>query len=220
MPEAPTVSVCVPSIPSSNHTEVVEALTQQDFVDEYELFVVNDSGVNRAEARNVALRLARSEIVAFIDDDCIPDSKWLSSIVAAFREHNGRLGCLEGAVTGGINYTGTRKYVGCNLSVDRDAAREIGGFDSEYSGWREDTEFGWRMERYDGVDCAFASDVQVTHPTRPRAGYIHEHETRLKSKYPNRYSEVMNGSIMDIGYRWLQRHELLEPINRLRYREK
>lgn len=37
-----------------------------------------------AAARNTGWRVATGEIIAFTDDDCIPDSGWLSAGVAAF----------------------------------------------------------------------------------------------------------------------------------------
>ena len=37
-------------------------------------------------ARNAALSAARGEIVVFIDDDCVADTQWLSSLVATFED--------------------------------------------------------------------------------------------------------------------------------------
>lgn len=41
-----------------------------------------------SHARNTAVRVARADIVAFTDDDVIPEPDWLSALVDAFRAHD------------------------------------------------------------------------------------------------------------------------------------
>src|ERR1039458_2914076 len=53
------------------------------------------AGVSRA--RNAALRLARGEVLAFLDDDCEADPDWLTTIVGAF-DADSRLGLVGGAL--------------------------------------------------------------------------------------------------------------------------
>ena len=45
-------------------------------------------------ARNRALREARNEIVAFNDDDAVPEPEWLESLLSNFRDH--RVACVTG----------------------------------------------------------------------------------------------------------------------------
>ncbi len=47
-------------------------------------------------ARNAGAHAARGEIVAFIDDDCIPHPRWLASIVCGFRDPE--VGCCTGPI--------------------------------------------------------------------------------------------------------------------------
>jgi GT2 family glycosyltransferase len=51
-------------------------------------------GLNRA--RNRGLAATRTEIVAFTDDDCEPDPRWLDALAAAFDDH--RVGAATGLV--------------------------------------------------------------------------------------------------------------------------
>jgi GT2 family glycosyltransferase len=51
-------------------------------------------GLNRA--RNRGLASTRTEIVAFTDDDCEPDPRWLDALAAAFDDH--RVGAATGLV--------------------------------------------------------------------------------------------------------------------------
>lgn len=188
---SPEVSVVIGSIPSYDHTVVVDALRTQETAFPYEVIVVNDGDTDRSEARNIGFDAAAADIVALTDDDCQPPADWLQRIHDAFDRHPD-LVCLEGAVYGGARYNGTRHYVGCNLAVDREAALAVGGFDSDFAGWREDTEFGWRMERdADGV-CLFDAEVRMCHPTVPRSPLDPGRERMLKRAYPERYASVLN----------------------------
>ena len=49
-----------------------------------------------SEGRNIGVRYARGEIVAFLDDDAIADREFISSIVKAFRDY--RIAALRGKV--------------------------------------------------------------------------------------------------------------------------
>lgn len=188
---SPEVTVVIGSIPLYDHSGVVKALRAQRTGFPYEVVIVNNEDVDRSEARNIGFEAAKSDIVALTDDDCRPPADWLENIHAAFDRHPDLI-CLEGAVYGGARYRGTRHYVGCNLAVDRESALSIGGFDSDYAGWREDTEFGWRMERdADGI-CLFDPKVRMCHPTVPRSPIDSGRERMLKRTYPDRYESILN----------------------------
>ncbi|WP_126663207.1 glycosyltransferase family 2 protein [Haloterrigena salifodinae] len=214
----PDISVVIPTVPSSDHTRIIKKLSTQDFDWEYEIIVVNDSTVNACEARNIGLMTANAEIVAFTDDDCSPIDNWLSTIYEKF--HKEDLICLEGQVTGSLNYTGSRGYLTSNLAVERSEALSVGGFRSKYSGWREDTEFGWRMERDGDGSCMYSDELIVEHPTRPRAEYNHEKEKLLRKEYPHRYNAVMNKSITNRLFRIVQRTGLFEKYKRIAYNDR
>lgn len=187
--ENPVISVVVPTIPANSHAEVTRCLRQQTF-DRFEVILVNDDCLDICEARNEGIRIARGSVVALTDDDCRPPSDWLERIQQKFAA-NPELVCLEGAVSGGRTYDGTRKYVGCNLSFDRETALAVGGFRSEYAGWRDDTEFGWRMERDGQGRCEFDKTVRMNHPPRPRAVIQPRLERLLRAEYPAQYAEVV-----------------------------
>lgn len=213
----PALSVVIPTIPAYDHASTVSQLRQQNFEDEYEVILVNDSELDRSAARNVGLRTAKADVVGLTDDDCLPPPTWLSRIDHAFRD-DPELVCLEGAVYGGSRYDGIRHYVGCNLAVRKKPALEVGGFRSEYAAWREDTEFGWRMERDAPGHCTYDGGMRMCHPTIPRTRFDRGNERKLKAEYPKRYATILDASMTRRLYRRARAAGLTEPIHRLRNR--
>jgi GT2 family glycosyltransferase len=187
--DSPVVSVVIPTLPQTDQTTTVESLTKQTIADPYELIVVSSDTLDRSEARNKGLDAAQANVVAFTDDDTVPPCDWVESVSQAFASTS-ELICVEGPVSGGISYRGTRFYLSCNLAVDRDAARAVGGFDSTFAGWREDTEFGWRMERDGNGDCRYDPTMEMAHPSFGRSSFDPDCERRLRARYPERYRAV------------------------------
>ncbi|UCD50999.1 MAG: glycosyltransferase family 2 protein [Phycisphaerales bacterium] len=108
-----------------------------------------------SHARNRAIAEARGEIICFMDDDALVDSRWLAEHVRAYRDHpqavavGGRVvlqwpdgwtrpqwlsadldGYLSGVDLGldGHVMRYPRYPFGCNMSVRRDIAEQIEGF--------------------------------------------------------------------------------------------
>lgn len=209
----PVISVVIPSIPEYDHTTTLAYLDDQTLDDPYEVLIVNDASLDRSAARNEGLRKASAEVIALTDDDTKPPAGWLAAIHREFCR-NPDLVCLEGPVYGGCRNFGPRHYVGCNLAVRREAALSVGGFRSEFSEWREDVEFGWRMEaEADGV-CRYSEDVRMCHPTAPRTAFKPDFERQLREEYPERYEEIMNPSPFRRAYRWARAVGVTQPIHR------
>lgn len=211
----PDVSVVIPTIPASDHEAVVEALRAQT-ADAFEVLVVNDDALDICEARNAGIDAAEADIVALTDDDTEPPADWVETIIDTFEERP-ELVCIEGPVVGGLSYDGTRRYVGCNVAFRREAALEVGGYDSEYAGWRDDTEFGWRMEKHG--PCAYVESLVMNHPPRPRSTIDRELEAKLQAEYPERYEEVLvPDTLLGRLNDWLWRHGVWDAVDRIRHR--
>lgn len=190
---SPDLSVVIATIPETEHEDVVAKLKDQSFSGEWEIVVVVDDEPTdrRCEARNIGLREAEADIVAHTDDDVVPPHDWLENVYAAFEDD---VICVEGRVEGGLQYTGTGLYVGCNLAVRRDEALRVGGWDEEYAGWRDDTEFGWRLEERGEGRCRYCDDMVMRHPPEPRTVFRADQERKLRETYPDRYRERILGS--------------------------
>jgi glycosyltransferase involved in cell wall biosynthesis len=75
---------------SANFSPVVDAATKID------LKIITQNQAGPASARNRGAAEARGQLLAFTDDDCVPDANWLSAIAA---RAVGRPGCLIGGQT-------------------------------------------------------------------------------------------------------------------------
>lgn len=121
-----------------------------------------------AAARNMGLFAAATPIVAFTDSDCIPEPRWLESLIEPIETNRadvtgGLVGfdsaeqwvgrCLNFVMTTGLGAAGARDpraMLGMkfhprtgNMAVKLDVARRVGGFPNERYG--EDVEFGRRL---------------------------------------------------------------------------
>ncbi|WP_433625899.1 glycosyltransferase family 2 protein [Halomicrococcus sp. NG-SE-24] len=208
----PDVSVVIPTVPANDHDAVVDAL-REGTVEEFEVLVVDDADLDICEARNAGIEAATADIVALTDDDCRPPPEWLARVRDALA---GDAVCVEGRVEGGRTYRGTGLYVGCNLAVDRETALAAGGFRSAYAGWRDDTEFGWRME--DRGRCRYDHGMVMVHPDSPRASIDDEKEARLRREYPRRYEErIVPDTALGRVNDWLWRRGFWDAVDRVRY---
>ncbi|GEM_PF-1797773 len=119
--------------------------------------VVQGSGKSRAEDCNIGIREAKGEILAFTDDDCVVDDRWLEYIVVAFEDP--RVGISGGPdltyvekttpvglAAGHIHYfyrllatnAGADAVIGCNSAYRKQAVLEARGFEGGLVG-AEDT---------------------------------------------------------------------------------
>jgi GT2 family glycosyltransferase len=130
-----------------------------------------------AAARNIGWRAARAPIIAFTDDDTVPDAGWLAAGAGAL-ERDSELAAVTGQVIVPLppaptdyerNEAGleTAAFVTANCFCRRDVLETLGGFDERFtSAWREDSDLHFRLlER--GFKLRKVPDAIVVHPVRP-----------------------------------------------------
>jgi GT2 family glycosyltransferase len=144
---------------------------------------------NLSRARNLGVKLASGDIVAFIDDDAVAEPTWLSFLSLPLRSEGAA--AAVGAVRGrnGISFqsctpwidrtaqsydSGTSaapsptpdgavpKLVGTNMAVRREVLVALGGFDEALRFFLEDADLSLRLSDK-GHRVAFAPDAQVLH---------------------------------------------------------
>lgn len=129
---------------------------------------------NLSVSRNVGICAAQGDIIAFIDDDAIPEPEWLTQLAEAYE--NPVVGAAGGFVYNHTGFDFQYEYVvvdrfgnadvsvkkatpnrsfpsslsfphllGCNSSFRRSALMEIGGFDEEYEYFLDETDVCLRI---------------------------------------------------------------------------
>ncbi len=156
-----------------------------------------------AAARNRGWREATGAIVAFTDDDCLPQPGWLAAGAAAF--DRGDVAAVSGKIVVPLNGTPTDyqlnvskleegEFVTANCFYRRSVLADLGGFDERFRvAWREDTDLLFAaLEK--GLRLEPADDAVVVHPVRPASWGISlrqqsktQYNALLYKKHPKLY---------------------------------
>ena len=167
---------------------------------------------NIARARNLGLSLAAGKVVAFIDDDSVPEPTWLARLVAPFADdevgaaggpvigRNGirlqwgpsaadRLGQRQPLATDPVlpaRHRGSRdrgiKTEGTNMAFRRDLLLRIGGFDERFAFYLDETDVNLRLGAL-GVVTAVVPLAQVHHAFGPS-------DRRRRDRVPRDLTEI------------------------------
>lgn len=128
-----------------------------------------------AGARNAGWQRSTARVVAFTDDDTIPDPTWLERGLAYLATGYDAAG---GTITMPLPAVPTdyerdasglarAAFATANCFVTRDALVATGGFDERFgAAWREDSDLHFTLLSK-GFRVGFASDAVVVHPVRP-----------------------------------------------------
>jgi len=156
-----------------------------------------------AAGRNYGWLNARSKIIAFTDDDCLPDQYWLKEITGNINPDK------EEATTGNVivprssrptdyekNTAGLEfaDFITANCACTRAALLKIGGFDEQFQmAWREDSDLEFKLIR-ENIPIKHIETAIVVHPIRKAEWGISIKEQKktlynalLYKKYPELY---------------------------------
>ncbi len=125
-----------------------------------------------AAARNLGLKNSKGEVIAFTDDDCVVDRKWLNAIKTSI---NTGVKCVKGQ-TFVLNkddefandlkkyiYLSQKQNATNNIAYSRDVLDDLGWFDESFPyAAGEDTDLSWRY-RLAGYKQVYNPDMIVWH---------------------------------------------------------
>lgn len=168
--------------PSEDDTEKVAA--------SFRARVVRQESKGIANARNLGVRAATTDIIAFIDDDCTAEKDWLRKLVGALlaADASGASGVAITAGTGRVEFAnGTVDIYGkaecrnaapgryyapdgrvfnnivcMNVAFRRQAVLAVGGFDEYFNNFYEETDLCVRMIQA-GYRVVHAPEAVVCH---------------------------------------------------------
>lgn len=225
----PLFSVVIPTYNRKDHLmRALDALTRQTLPD-FEVVIVDQSDPpveipqeyqrslsiryvysqqrGPALARNKGIQAAIGLVVAFTDDDCIPESRWLLNAARYFDEQ--AIAGLEGRIrseklgkpgyrtVSNANFEGIG-FMTANMFYRRDLLLKVGGFDEQFHDFREDTDLAWRVMEHG--DIPHAKDVVVFHPphrvniereSQAERAKMFRVDPLLLKRHPDKYIELL-----------------------------
>ncbi|MBK0382067.1 glycosyltransferase [Pedobacter sp. SD-b] len=127
-----------------------------------------------ASNRNFAVKQSKGKWIIFLDDDCIPQKKWLQSYTKAIEENKAEI--FEGYTfaerekmrfdeEAPINLAGGNLWT-CNFAINKNTFLSFKGFNESFPyAAMEDIEFHTRIKK-DNKKIIFLEDAKVIHPWR------------------------------------------------------
>jgi len=197
------------------------------------LTLLHTNRAGAAGARNAGWRHVDSDVVAFIDDDCVADPDWLGHLVAPFDDDAVGLvqGCTQpigprGRFDRSIDVASEYGlYESCNIAYRRAALEQTDGFNEHFLSqvkprgggatgggggpFGEDTDIAWRVQRA-GWQTAFTSEAVVRHAVFP--GTLREALTEewRKGNFPLLLQEIPElAALLPGGPYCIRRHSPL-----------
>lgn len=182
---------------------------------EFDVKLISTANNGLSAARNHGAKVAKGEIISYIDDDAIPDPDWLLFLAMSFINK-------PYVAVGGPNIApnnvsliaecvdhspGSPSHVlitdmeaehipGCNFSIRKKALEELGGFDTQFRTAGDDVDLCWRITDA-GWKIGFSPGAMVWHHRRrtiksywrQQKGYGNA-EALLERKWPQKYNNI------------------------------
>jgi GT2 family glycosyltransferase len=188
---------------SKSFVKEFATVQQQHTIRYFEL----DQKKGPAAARNKGWQNAAAELIAFTDDDCIPDTMWLSTLWELHKQQNTALAAYVGRTIVPVSKVPTdyekniahlseAEFITANCAVTKTALIGVGGLDEAFTmAWREDSDLQFRLILND-VPIVKNESAVVTHPVRQAQWGVSLKEEKkgvfnalLYKKYPRLYKQ-------------------------------
>jgi len=189
------------------------AIILNDWINKKEInltFLNTETKKGPAGARNYGWLQAKASLIAFTDDDCLPDKTWLKSFLNFYRDEEaiaftGRtiVPVDENPSDFAANTAQLEKaeFITANCACTKKALIYAGGFDERFKlAWREDSDLQFKFSILK-IPVIRISDAVVVHPVREEKWGISIWEQKkgfydalLYKKYPQLYKSKLNAA--------------------------
>lgn len=162
-----------------------------------------------AAARNKGVKSAKGRIIAFTDDDTIPDKEWLKSAQKSFQKGilvaTGKVSVpVSNPMTDyelNTKHLETAEFLTANLFIAKNLFQQVGGFDERFTmAYREDSDFQFNLIS-NQIKVQKIPEALVIHPVRSAPFGISIKEQKkslfnalLYKKYPRLYRQKVQSS--------------------------
>lgn len=222
-----TVSVVIPAYNEHDNIQAcIDSLKAQTFpLKNYEIIVVDNNSTDNtleivknlgvihtveyekgpAAAKNAGIPLAKGNIIAFIDGDCVATKDWIKNIVSGFAESD--VGCVAGSITAmeDDNLSPLERFLikkghlsqaqhiensflpfaaTANAAYRQKVFDKVGLFDEELL-IGEDADLSWRMQLFTNYKVRYIPEAAVFHPYESKAREL------FRQKRRHAYGSVM-----------------------------
>jgi len=196
----PKVSVVIPCYNGGKRIGVTLEFLKNQSYNNFEIVVVNDGSIDNTEkileglkidnfryltqinkgigaARDVGVRVADGEIIAFTDDDRMPDEDWIKNAVKCFEDQD--VSGVQGSIilinrkhanprTMRIQRDITKldwRFATANIFYRKKEILDVGGFDHRFRTNAEDGDLAWRIIE-NGGKIVFCKDSIIWHKAK------------------------------------------------------
>ncbi len=165
-----------------------------------------------AAARNAGWKKASGDLIAFTDDDCIPDVYWLKNLYESFTNSNNSSAAFAGRTVVpiptvptdyelNISHLSHAEFITANCACSRSALVRAGGFDEAFTmAWREDSDLQFKFIKQ-GIPIIPVEKAIVVHPVRKTTWGVCLRDERknmfdalLYKKFPDLFSKKIQVS--------------------------
>jgi glycosyltransferase involved in cell wall biosynthesis len=160
-----------------------------------------------AAARNLGWKNANAELIAFTDDDCIPNQFWIYNLWMNYKNQRNQNAAFSGRTIvpipsrptdyqRNIANLETAEFITANCACTKNALQKAGGLDERFTmAWREDSDLQFKFIEL-GIPLYKVPEARIIHPVRKaKWGVCIKDERKgifnalLFKKYPSFYKE-------------------------------
>lgn len=167
------------------------------------------------EQRNLGLKKAQGDIIAFIDADCVPDNNWLIELAKSINNEEkiivaGSIKSIGGKTIGdvGKERRNSKKYLDeaptMNMAFKKEIIKKVGFFDESFN-YGSDVDFTWRATDL-GYKIRHNKNAIIYHDWGNlrqeiiRSFRRGEARARLYKKHPRRWKNLFGYDIVTLFY--------------------